>query len=136
MGGARSAEPLPARTVDPRATGALLVAARRCDSEAAVRLLACGADPGVRSEHTGRPALSFAAQCADGGLDIVRELLAARADVHAASQDKQTALHVAVAWERAPVVRLLLDAGASKNAQDVHGHTPLSLSARRNGMYL
>uniref|UniRef100_A0A7S1PNZ3 Uncharacterized protein n=1 Tax=Alexandrium catenella TaxID=2925 RepID=A0A7S1PNZ3_ALECA len=118
---------------DPAESQRLLTAARRCDAGWLLKALRAGGDPDVRSKHSGRTALSFAAQCGDGA-EAVRQLLSARADVHLTSHDGRTALHTAVAWERGAAVSLLCEHGASRNAADSHGLTPLSLAERRNNV--
>ncbi|CAE8611700.1 unnamed protein product [Polarella glacialis] len=109
----------------------LLSGAKRCDAGTIQKALAAGASPDARSQHTGRPALSFAAQCVDT-IDPLRQILSARADVDAVAKDGRTALHIAVAWERGPAASKLVEAGASRNVVDEHGLTPLALAARRN----
>ena len=42
----------------------------------------------------------------------------------------ETPLHYAAAYGNAEVIQLLLDAGADKEAEDVHGETPLSWASR------
>mmetsp|Transcript_16187 Transcript_16187/g.34286 ORF Transcript_16187/g.34286 Transcript_16187/m.34286 type:complete len:139 (-) Transcript_16187:47-463(-) len=121
-----------ALTFDARASQRLLQAARRCDAGEVQKALQAAANPDTRSQHSGRPALSFAAQC--GEADAVRHLLLGRADVNAAGQDGRTALHVAVAWERGPATGLLCDHGASRDVRDSHGLSPRTLASRRNAV--
>eukprot|EP00434_Breviolum_minutum_P037006 symbB.v1.2.032798.t1/scaffold3984.1/size46886/1 len=102
----------------------LLSASRRCNADVVKQALTARANPNVRSDHSGRPALSFAAQCADTTLPL-QHLLAARANLDAAAEDGRTALHIAIAWERGPAATKLVEAGASKNIADKHGLTPL-----------
>mmetsp|Transcript_19827 Transcript_19827/g.55933 ORF Transcript_19827/g.55933 Transcript_19827/m.55933 type:complete len:140 (+) Transcript_19827:60-479(+) len=120
---------------DPIASQHLLAAARRCDAGSVLQALRAGGDPNIKSKHSGRAALSFAAQCSDAA-EAMRHLLAARADVHATANDGRTALHTAVAWERGAAVSLLCEHGASRNAADAHGLTPLTLAERRNNVSL
>ncbi|CAE7290638.1 unnamed protein product [Symbiodinium pilosum] len=86
----------------------LLNAARRCDADAVQKALVMGADPNTRSDHSGRPALSFAAQCADTSQPL-QHLLCARAHVDATAHDGRTALHIAVAWERGAAASKLVE---------------------------
>mmetsp|Transcript_44605 Transcript_44605/g.83306 ORF Transcript_44605/g.83306 Transcript_44605/m.83306 type:complete len:135 (+) Transcript_44605:64-468(+) len=109
----------------------LLSAVRRCSAEAVEEALKIGANPNARSDHSGRPALSFAAQCVDTSQPL-QHLLKARAEVDAAANDGRTALHIAVAWERGAAASKLVEAGASRNMADKHGLTPAELARRRN----
>eukprot|EP00931_Biecheleriopsis_adriatica_P112904 TRINITY_DN87744_c0_g1_i1.p1 TRINITY_DN87744_c0_g1~~TRINITY_DN87744_c0_g1_i1.p1 ORF type:complete len:140 (+),score=25.30 TRINITY_DN87744_c0_g1_i1:54-473(+) len=113
------------------ASKVLLGAARRCNADVVQRALTSRADPNTRSEHSGRPVLSFAAQCMDS-TEPLQHILAARASVDAKANDGRTALHVAVAWERGAAVSKLIEAGASTNVADAHGLTPTELARRRN----
>lgn len=61
-------------------------------------------------------------------VQVVRALVAAKADVRAAQGDGATALHWAAHWDDVDMARLLLAAGASAAAGDDHGTTPLSLA--------
>ena len=64
-----------------------------------------------------------------GSAEQVRALLAQRADVNVAEADGTTALHWAVRGEAAPLVGLLIDAGADVGVANRYGRlTPLSLA--------
>ncbi|XP_047101164.1 BTB/POZ and MATH domain-containing protein 4-like isoform X1 [Schistocerca piceifrons] len=65
----------------------------------------------------------------EGGVEEVRALLAAGADVGARDGDGWTALHCAADRGDAAVVRLLLSAASDPNARDRWGKTPLHLAA-------
>ncbi|HEX5107309.1 MAG TPA: ankyrin repeat domain-containing protein [Vicinamibacterales bacterium] len=65
-----------------------------------------------------------------GSVDAVRTLLAAGADVHAASNGGVTALHLAA--DSAAKTRLLLEAGAHVNVASQLGRTPLMVAASVN----
>ncbi|CAE7943827.1 unnamed protein product, partial [Symbiodinium sp. KB8] len=111
MGSARSIEHTQPRfeSESSRAASKLLLnAARRCDADAVQNALLMGADPNIRSEHSGRPALSFTAQCADTSLPL-QHLLRARAQVDATANDGRSALHIAVAWERGAAASKLVE---------------------------
>ncbi|CAK0873721.1 unnamed protein product [Prorocentrum cordatum] len=122
-GGARAARP----------GAALWAAARRCDAAAVRAALAEGADPSARSASAGRPALSSpmsaAAMC--DSPEALRALLEARADLHATDREGRTALHEAVAWEKARSAEALCRAGAGPDVRDEHGLTPRDLAGRR-----
>ncbi|CAJ1339961.1 unnamed protein product [Effrenium voratum] len=132
MGSKPSVEPVSAAEMAV-ASKLLMGGVRRCNPDIVKKALASRADPNIRSEHSGRPALSFAAQCADTTLPL-QHLLAARAQVDAAADDGRTALHLAVAWERGPAVAKLVEAGASTSLPDKHGLSPQELARRRNNV--
>ena len=64
----------------------------------------------------------------EGDTEAVTALLAAGAELDAASADGATALHWAVYADDADTVRRLLDAGARVDAANDHGVTPLALA--------
>jgi ankyrin repeat protein len=59
-----------------------------------------------------------------GNSDAVRILLDAGADINATGEDRDTALHCAVAVEALDVVQMLIDRGASVEIADAFGDTP------------
>ena len=61
----------------------------------------------------------------NGRIEEVRMLLAAKADVNAATLRGYTALSGAASYGREDIVRLLIDNGANVNAADFDGGTPL-----------
>eukprot|EP00929_Paragymnodinium_shiwhaense_P057369 TRINITY_DN28710_c0_g1_i1.p1 TRINITY_DN28710_c0_g1~~TRINITY_DN28710_c0_g1_i1.p1 ORF type:complete len:134 (-),score=26.14 TRINITY_DN28710_c0_g1_i1:337-738(-) len=130
MGAASSGTP---KEYNPAATSALLLAARRCEADAARGALAADANPNVQSEKSGRTALSFAAQCEEGA-DLIKALVKAKALVDTPAKDGRTPLHVAVSWEKKAAVGLLLDAGASRDVKDKHGLSPRILAERRKDL--
>jgi ankyrin repeat protein len=71
----------------------------------------------------GWTALIYAA--AKGSLDIVQILLAAGADVNAASNSGQTTLSESAYWGHLKIVNLLISAGADVNIQEIDGTTLL-----------
>jgi ankyrin repeat protein len=64
-----------------------------------------------------------------GNLTAVRRLVQMKTDVNAPAADGSTALHVAVRNDMAPVVDVLLAAGADAQAVTRYGVTPLGLAA-------
>lgn len=111
-----------------------------------VGLSACllaGADPNSRMPwgHYNNPVPIIAVAAERGYIDCVRELIRAGADVNAAtdpadeSEKGMTALHSIILGgvEDAiePIIRLLVDAGASTDAEFGRRHTALELAAKR-----
>jgi ankyrin repeat protein len=86
--------------------------------------------PSVPPERTLRSAEGTALGNAarSGSVEIVRALLAARADVNARQAGWQTPLMVAIQANRPDVVRLLLAAGADTTAKDACGRTAMALA--------
>ncbi len=70
--------------------------------------------------------LMAAAICCDAA--VIKALLAKGAKVATTTADGQTALSLAVAYDRLEAVRVLLARGAAVNAKDAAGRTPLSLA--------
>ena len=64
-----------------------------------------------------------------GHLDVVKFLLANKADVNAKAQEGETALYSAAANGHQDVAKLLLANNANASAGDSHGQTPLHLAA-------
>jgi len=83
--------------------------------------------------NRGRSAL-FVAAMSDHSADIVRLLLANRADTHVLDETKMTALHAATVGSDAETIRLFLDAGLTVNAADAGGFTPLMNAAQRGNV--
>jgi Ankyrin repeats (3 copies) len=88
--------------------------------------------------RTGLPATSLMGAAVNGNAEFVRTLLARNVDITVVSADrvgvvkngpvklgKLTALHAAITGGNADVVERLLKAGASVDAADVRGMTPL-----------
>lgn len=99
--------------------------------QAARLLLAKGADPNLAAQNPLRVAPLHSA-VAGGSIEIVRDLLAHGADVHARQDAGFTALHGAAAEGGEEVIRLLLDHGADPAAKNDAGKTPADL-AREHG---
>ena len=60
-----------------------------------------------------------------GNPDVLRALLRRRADLAAVTPDtRQTALHLAASWGRYEAVRVLVEAGADRNARDAFRDSP------------
>ncbi|MES2572430.1 MAG: ankyrin repeat domain-containing protein, partial [Verrucomicrobiota bacterium] len=106
-------------------TRALIVALENGCDDLATLLLERGADPNL-SNGLGVTALMEA--CKGGREKLVRTLLEKKVNVNAADQNGQTALARAVEVS-APLVRLLLKAGALPDSPDHNGRTPLHRSA-------
>ncbi len=98
--------------------------------EAAKLLLATGADPKFAAQNSTRVAPLHSA-VAGGNVEIVRELLARGADVHARQDVGFTALHGAAAEGGEEMIRLLLDHGADPAAKNDAGKTPADLARER-----
>ena len=89
-----------------------------------VKLLLKGNPDLVFSKDTdGRTALHYAASCTSK--DVVKLLLADKAEVNARDNDGRTPLHLASEDGRKDVVELLLANHADVNAKDSYGDTPL-----------
>ena len=78
--------------------------------------------------HHGETALHIAA--AKGDAEMVRALIAARADVNAVALTGETPLLKAASKGCAGTARALLDAGARVTLKDNTGETPLTVAAR------
>ncbi|HSD72428.1 MAG TPA: ankyrin repeat domain-containing protein [Thermoanaerobaculia bacterium] len=98
--------------------------------EAARLLLANGADPNLAAQNSTRVAPLHSA-VAGGSVEIVRELLAHGADVHARQDLGFTALHGAAVEGTEEMIRLLLDHGADPYAKNDPGKTPGDLARER-----
>jgi hypothetical protein len=90
-------------------------------------LLRLGTDPDFRDAGDHTPLYRVANQCASPtGPDVVRELLAAGADVNALNGVTQaTALHMAARRGFVEIAQVLIDAGADLDSRDRKGDTPL-----------
>lgn len=80
-------------------------------------------------EQEEAPPLWLAA--AKGQLEIVKELIAAGADVNAGVTEVGAPLHVAVLRGQKDVVEVLLTNGANKDAIDHSGKTPLDIALKK-----
>lgn len=101
---------------------------------AAVRLLLDrGADPNLPAQNATKVAPIHSA-VAGGSAEIVGELLARGANVHARQEGGFTPLHSAAGEGREEMVRLLLSHGADRTARDGAGRTPADL-AREKGRH-
>ena len=83
----------------------------------------------IRTAAAADERLAQAAAQAD--LQLVRQLLAARADVNAADADGTTALHWAVWADHPETVEELLRAGAAATSPNAFGVTPIYTAAER-----
>lgn len=98
--------------------------------EAARLLLANGADPNLAAQNSTRVAPLHSA-VAGGSDEIVRELLAHGADVHARQVLGFTALHGAAVEGSDEMICLLLDHGADPYEKNDAGKTPVDLARER-----
>ena len=118
-----------------------LIAAASVDDTAVVKLLlAKGATVNAVAD-VGQSATALMGAAYNGNAELTRLLLGRHAQTDILSADRSgtvrngpvqfghvTALHMATASGSAEVVKLLLDAGAQVNAQDIRGMTPLMWS--------
>ncbi|HLK20465.1 MAG TPA: ankyrin repeat domain-containing protein, partial [Bryobacteraceae bacterium] len=117
---------------------ALYVASEANDTDSVRLLIEKGADVNAKNVYGDTPVMAAAGH---GNLETTRLLLAKGADVNVVDEveagrvkngpialGKSTALHFAAPYAGAGAVKLLLDAGANVDAQDVRGITPLMLA--------
>ena len=104
--------------------------------EVVALLLRLGTNPNVQDAGGHTPLYCVANQCAsDSGPKVVRELLRAGADVNArGGVTRATALHMAARRGHLEIARTLLDCGATVDARDSKGDTPLqrAINCRRD----
>lgn len=106
---------------------ALIEAAKANDHDAAVALIAKGADVRER-EVDGTTALHWAIH--NGDLDLVQRLVKARADVSAANDYGATPLSEAAILGDTAILKSLLRAGADADSPNAEGQTALMAVAR------
>jgi len=94
-------------------------------------LLENGADPNLPAQNATRVAPLHSA-VAGGNTEIVRDLLAHGADVHARQDLGLTALHGAAFEGTEEMIRLLLDHGADPDAKNAAGKTPADLAREQS----
>jgi ankyrin repeat protein len=99
-------------------------------ADSARLLLENGADPNQAASNETKVAPLHSA-VAGGKVEIVRELLAHGADVHARQDLGFTALHGAAAEGSEEMVRLLLANGADRESRTEAGKTPAELARER-----
>lgn len=109
----------------------LILAARRCQTEKVLTLLAKDADINA-TDNNGTTPLLWAVMC--GQTEMVQLLLIHDADVNATDNNGNTPLIWAVMSGRAEMVRILLDNGADVDATNKNGLTALIVAAR-NGFF-
>lgn len=111
-------------TRDKRGVPLLCLAARENHRSVVSFLLEHGADVNLQSEDRGNSPLMDAVS--KSNVDMVRDLIAAGADVNLLSKDGQSALVLAVGKNDVPLAKELLEAGADIDAAD-----KLGFSARK-----
>ena len=84
---------------------------------AAVVLVGCG------------PSISIHKAAEEGNIYVVKQHLAAGADVNAKNKKGMTPLHFAIYKDNSEIVELLIDKGADVNAMATDGRTPLHSAA-------
>lgn len=119
------------------------LAAAAADARLMRLLAANGADPQLATkDHTtplmvaaglGRSVVSMATE--SDALEAVKAVLELNADVNAANDAGDTALHGAAQADAIRAVQLLIEKGAAVNVQNKRGQTPLNIAegARRRG---
>ena len=113
---------------DEKGETALIVAISRRDDLWAMFLLSEGADPNLSARNGDTPLIAAARV---GFVDAAEQLLARRVKVDAANRMGETPLIVAVQQRQAPMVRLLLDAGADPDRTDsAAGYSALDYAKR------
>lgn len=100
---------------------------RRGDVAELRTVLQSGVGPDEYMAYDGSTALVMAARTGFG--DVVRELIAHKADVQLRTEDGSTMLHHAVSGGCCDVVRAVLDAGVGVNIANEDGVSPLILAA-------
>ncbi len=109
------AKPILVNARDLNGTTALIAAIQQRDTEWAGYLLQQGADPNL-SLSDGETPLMAASRV--GMQDAVQWLLGLNARVNDTNRSGETALIVAVQQRKAPIVKILLDAGADPDRAD------------------
>ncbi len=115
--------------VDNDGNTALIIASSYGSLDAALELLAAGANAKHVINKKQASALHFAAT--EGHADIVVELIRNHADVHARDSNGKTALHYyAVSEKNVLIAEALLNAGARVDDMDIDGRTPLHIARK------
>jgi ankyrin repeat protein/L-ascorbate metabolism protein UlaG (beta-lactamase superfamily) len=119
----RGADP---NVIDKNGVTALVAGIRSGEKEVVDLLLASGADP-----EAGGATLPLYAAAREGRVDFVSALLAAGADRDVSNnRSGWTPLHISAIKGYGEIVRLLIDAGANVNLEDLEGNTPLLLASK------
>jgi len=123
----------------------ILRAAKAGDAMAIQLLLAKGASPNIPNINDVTPLLAAAGlgsrdsdtrgryKTETDGIASVKLLLDAGADIQAADDKGQTAMHGAAFWGWSRMVQLLADHGAKVDVKDKKGKTPIDSALGRNG---
>lgn len=113
---------------DEKNVSCLLQASHRGMSDIVKLLLdkhSTSGKPGYVDEPSDEGISPLIAAASEGHVDVVKHLLAAKANVNVKDQDQTTALMAASARGHTKVVKELLAAGALINEQNADGHTAL-----------
>ena len=87
-------------------------------------------DPNVKWREDGQSPIFLAT--VRGQLDMMRRLIAAKADVNITNNDGRTPLSLGAEFGQTPAMSILVDAGADINARDNRGRTALHVSVGFN----
>ena len=96
-------------------------------------LLDKGADPNI-AESGGLAGTALTRAAVNAHFDIVKMLVAAKADINATDYEKRTALHLAIQVDREDIALFMLEAGTDVGTKSRLGETPL-LDALRKDMH-
>jgi ankyrin repeat protein len=136
---ARVIKPTPARRVSDDValarplvgTTPLWLAANFGETEIVRILAAAGADPQATANDGSTPLIASIGRNESRALAIVKFLVDGGADVNAADESGNTALHKAASNGFDRLVQLLADSGARLEARNAAGQTPLTLTRPR-----
>ena len=113
-------------TAQTAGNASLPAAIARGDYAAAATLIEQGVDLELRDQETGATALHFAVM--KGRMELVRQIVARRADVNSRTRNGTTPLHTAVVYARQEIAGFLLDNGADIHARSTRGISALEFA--------
>lgn len=87
-------------------------------------------DPNIKWREDGQSPIFVAT--VRGQLDMIKRLIAAKADVNITNNDGRTPLSLGAEFGRTPAMSILVDAGADINARDNRGRTALHVAVTFN----